>query len=98
MTAADQTDQNVKMSLANWGRPHMTTEMIRLECTASWGELEMTEIALCVMAGLDPAIQAATLCPEGRCRSAPVDPPTDTVWMAGSSPAMTAVRLECIAR
>ena len=47
-----------------------------------------------VMAGLDPAIQAATLCAENRRESAPVNPPTDAVWMAGSSPAMTRAWLQ----
>jgi hypothetical protein len=31
MTAADQADQNVKIALANRGRPHMTAQTIRLE-------------------------------------------------------------------
>jgi hypothetical protein len=52
-------------------------------------------ITLGVMAGLDPAIQAAPLGEKDRCGSALLDPPTAIAWMAGSSPAMMAVRPEC---
>ena len=38
MTAADQADQNVKISLANRGRPHMTAEVwFNLEIACSTG-------------------------------------------------------------
>ncbi len=37
MTAADQADQNAKISLANRGRPHMTAGRIRLNPIMLYG-------------------------------------------------------------
>ena len=53
---------------SNW--PRETTAAI------DWGELQLIGITVSVMAGLDPAIQAATLCAEGRRGSRPIHLPT----------------------